>query len=235
MSLKYSLTENLLTAQPDDYHARPQEVSSHYLESIISQMLEKGSTVTRADILAVLNNFFEVAGSITASGETINTDLFKTGLSISGVFDGAGDTFDKSRHSIRVNTNAGKVLKDALAKIQVEKTTAPESIPYILEVKDSVSGSVNDQITSAGVLEITGSLLKIDGDHAANGVYLVAADGTKTKVPTLVENKPARLFVILPALTAGEYTLQVTTQYNGGGSGLKNPRTGTFSKPLTVA
>ena len=235
MSLKYSLTENLLTAQPDDYNARPQEVSSHDLESIISHMLEKGSTVTRADILAVLNNFFEVAGNITASGETINTDLFKTSLSISGVFDGAGDTFDKSRHSIRVNTNAGKVLKDALAKVQVEKTTASESMPYILEVKDSVSGSVNDQITSGGVLEITGSLLKIDGANAANGVYLVAADGTKNKVPTLVDNKPARLFVILPTLAVGEYTLQVTSQYNGGGAGLKTPRTGTFSKPLTVA
>ncbi|MDE0471513.1 MAG: DUF4469 domain-containing protein [Ekhidna sp.] len=233
MSLKYSLTENLLTAQPDDYNARPQDVKSHDLESIISQMLEKGSTVTRADILAVLNNFFEVAGSITADGEMINTDLFKTNLSITGVFDGAGDTFDKGRHTIKVNTNAGKVLKDALDKIQVEKTTAPEAIPYILEVKDSVSGSVNDQITSGGVLEITGSLLKIEGSDSNNGVYLVAADATKNKIVTLVDNKPARLFVILPTLAAGEYTLQVMTQYTGGNP-VKIPRIGTFSKPLTV-
>lgn len=234
MSLKYSLTQNMLTAQPDDYTARTQEVSSHDLESIISRMLEKGSTVTRADILAVLNNFFEVATSITADGENINTDLFKTRLSISGVFDTAGDTFDKSRHTIKVNTNAGKMLKGALANIQVEKTTAREFIPYVAEVKDSLSGSVNDQITSGSVLEITGSRLKVEGDHAANGVYLVAADGTKTKVTTLVENKPAKLFVILPALTAGEYTLQITTQYNVAGGHLKSPRTGTFSKPLTV-
>jgi len=235
MSLKYSLTENLLTAQPDDYNARPQDVKSHDMESIISQMLEKGSTVTRADILAVLNNFFEVAGTITADGETINTDLFKTNLSITGVFDGAGDTFDRGRHTIKVNTNAGKVLKGALDKIQMEKTTAPEAIPHILEVKDSVSGSVNDDITSGGVLEITGSLLKIEGNNSENGVYLVAGNGTKSKVVTLVDNKPARLFVILPKLAAGEYTLQITTQFNGGGSALKNPRTGTFNKPLTAA
>jgi len=234
MSLKYSLTENLLTAQSDDYNARPQEVKSHDLESIIGQMLEKGSTVTRADILAVLNNFFEVAGTITAAGETINTDLFKTNLSITGMFEGAGDTFDRGRHTIKVNTNAGKVLKEALDNIQVEKTTAPEAIPYILEVKDSVSGSVNDQITSGGVLEITGSLLKIEGDSTDNGVYLVAGNGTKNKIATLVDNKPARLFVILPKLSAGEYTLQITTQYTGGAP-VKTPRTGTFSKPLTVA
>jgi len=234
MSLKYSLTENLLTAQPDDYSARPQDLKSHNLESIISQMLEKGSTVTRADILAVLNNFFEVTETITANGEIINTELFKTNFSITGVFNGAADTFDKNRHAIKVNTNAGKVLKDALAKIQAEKITVTEAIPYILEVKDSVSGSVNDQITSAGVLEITGSLLKIEGSNSNNGVRLTAGDGTKHKIRTLIDNKPSRLFVILPKLKAGEYTLQVTSQYGGGNSMLKNPRTGTFNKLLTV-
>ncbi len=234
MSLKYSLTENLLTAEADDYSARPQDVKSNDLENIITQMLEKGSTITRADILAVLNNFFEVAGTITASGETINTDLFKTNLSITGVFAGATDTFDKGRHRIKVNMNAGRILKEAATKIQVEKITVPEAIPHILEVKDSVSNSVNEHITSGGVLEITGSLLKIEGESSDNGVFLVSGDGTKNKIITLVDNKPARLFVILPSLSSGEYTLQVTTQYNGGGSGLRNPRTGIFNKPLTV-
>ncbi|UOB18415.1 DNA-binding domain-containing protein [Abyssalbus ytuae] len=234
MSLKYSLNENLLTPQPDDYSARPQGVKSHDLESIIAQMVSKGSTVTRTDILAVLNNFFEVVGAITANGETINTDLFKTNFSISGVFEGATDGFDKSRHTIKINTNTGKVLKEALAKIQVEKITTPEIIPHIIEVKDSISGSVNDHITSNGILEITGSLLKIEGDHPDNGIYLIAEDGTKNKVTTIADNKPGRLFAVLPTLTAGEYTLEVTTQYNGGNSELKAPRTGTFNKPLTA-
>ncbi len=235
MSLKYALTENLLTPQPNDYIARPQDIKSHDLASIINQMLDKGSTVTRADILAVLNNFFEVAATITANGEIINTTLFKTILSVTGVFDGATDNFDQKRHTIKVNTNPGKVLKDALTKIQVEKVTAPEAMPHILEVKDSVSGSVNDQITSKGVLEITGSLLKIEGENTNNGVYLVASDGAQNKIITIIDNKPARLFVILPTLSQGEYSLQITTQYNGGSSGLKSPRTGTFHKPLTVS
>ncbi|MDE5421520.1 DUF4469 domain-containing protein [Ancylomarina sp. DW003] len=234
MSLKYSLTENLLTAEVDDYNARPQEVTSYDLEDIIAQMLEKGSTVTRSDILAVLNNFFEVAGTITSNGGMINTDLFKTNFSVTGVFNGATDAFDKSRHAIKINTNAGKVLKTALTKVKVEKVASAETIPHILEVKDSISGSVNDQISSEGVLEITGSRLKLDGDNATNGVYLVASDNTRNKVVTVVDNKPARLIVILPTLAAGEYSLQITTQYNGGGSGLKSPRTGTFSKLLTV-
>ena len=78
-------------------------------------------------------------------------------------------------------------------------------------------------------------MLKIEGNHSDNGVYFIASDGTKKRVATIADNKPARLFVVLPKLTNGEYTLQITTQYNGGGSGLKNPRTGTFYKLLTVA
>ena len=98
---------------------QPETFVSHLQQKAILRAAEEYMLQTNwpGDILAVLNNFFEVAVGITASGETINTDLFKTNLSISGVFDGAGDTFDKSRHSIRVNTNAGKLLKEALTKI----------------------------------------------------------------------------------------------------------------------
>ncbi|MBC6401049.1 MAG: DUF4469 domain-containing protein [Ekhidna sp.] len=38
---------------------------------------------------------------------------------------------------------------------------------------------------------------------------------------------------MLPKLTAGEYTLQVTTQYTGSAP-VRTPRTGIFSKLLTV-
>lgn len=235
MNLKYSLAPNLLTSRVDNYTARAQNVKSHDLESIIRIMLAEGSRVTRADILAVLSGFFEVAGILTAKGEAINTDLIKTSFSITGTFDSVEDTFDNSRHAVRVNINAGKILKEAVAQIQIKKVTAPEAIPRILNVKDSISGSVNDRITSNGVLEIIGSLLKIEGDNVNNGVYLIGSDGTRNKVVTLIENKPRRLFVILPTLAAGEYTLQIITQHNGGTPWLKSPRTGVFHMPLTIA
>ena len=203
MSLKYSLTENLLTQQSDDYRASPQEVKSHDLESIIAQMLEKGTTVTRSDILAVLNNFFEVAETITTNGEMINTQLFKTNVSITGVFDGAGDVFDKNRHTVKVNLNPGRLLKDGIAKVQVEKVSVSEITPHVLEVKDSVSGSVNDEIKSGGVMEVKGSHLKVEGDDPSNGLYLIGQDAKKYKVITLIENKPSKLYAIIPTLEPG--------------------------------
>lgn len=234
MPLHYSLTENLLTPQPDDYTARVQNVQSHNLDSIATLMLQRGSTLTEPDILATLKLFFTVSSDLTARGEAINTPLFRTSFSVAGVFNRASDTFDSNRHEVKVNVTAGKILKDTLEKIRLEKITVPENAPHIIEVEDSVSSNVNSQITAGGVLKITGSVLKIEGEHPDNGVYFIAADGTATKVVTLVENKPAQLIVMIPTLEPRTYRLQVTTQHNNTGAGLKNPRTGTFGQSLTV-
>lgn len=233
MSLQYALLEALLTPAPDDYTAQVQNVKSYDMESVIEKMLQKGSTITKTDTLAVLNSFFETVSEIVRQGENVHLDLFSTRLSLSGIFNGATDTYDPKRHSIRVNVNAGKLLKEVAKHIKPEKVDSSETLPHILEVTDSISGSVNDKITSGGVLTLVGSRLKIAGENTENGVYLIDEKGKKYKVSTLVENKPARLIAILPSLATGTYTLQITTQFTGGAY-LKQSRTGIFDSPLTV-
>lgn len=234
MSLKYALVENLLTSRTNDYVAKPQEVRSHDLASITERMIQKGSTITKTDTLAVLNTFFEVVKEITQEGETIHTELIHTNFSIQGVFDSATEKFDPKKQKLKINVNAGKKLKKALPLVTLEKTTTTEPLPNLVEVKDSISGSVNDRITSGGVVEIIGSMLKVEGTKTANGVFFTAQDGTAHKVNTIVENKPSKLIVICPTLTPGKYTLQVTTQYSGSKQ-VKETKTGTFHKQLTVA
>ena len=50
--LKYALRENLLTPAPDDFMAQVQDVRSYTLDEIIDLMMQKGSTLTRADVKA---------------------------------------------------------------------------------------------------------------------------------------------------------------------------------------
>ena len=90
MSLKYALVENNLTSKNEDFVAHPQEVKSHDFDSIVDMMLQKGSTITKTDILAVLNSYFETIKEITKNGETVVTELINTNFSIQGVFNGAG-------------------------------------------------------------------------------------------------------------------------------------------------
>ena len=130
--------------------------------------------------------------------------------------------------------NAGKRLKEVLAGIRVEKVESVKALPHVLEVKDSITGSVNRQISTGGVVEIIGSRLKIKGDDPENGIYFEDSQGKTYKVQTLIENKPARLIVLVPSLEKGMYSLHIQTQYAKGSATVKQARTGTFEHPLSV-
>ena len=233
--LKYTLRENLLTAAPDDFMAQVQDVRSYTLDEIIDAMMQKGSTLTRADVAAVLQIYGEVCASLIADGCALNTPLMNTALSISGVFNGANDAFDKKRHAVNLNMTAGTALKAALGKIKCEKTGTTSTDPYINEVKDVVSGKVNEVLTKGGVVQITGSRLKFDQKDTAQGIFFVPETGAPVRAAVIAENKPARLMAIIPAdLAAGTYYIEVRTKMDTKGKTLKTLKTGKFNKPLTV-
>ena len=233
--LKYSLRENLLTPAPDDYMAQVTDVRSYTLDEIIDLMMDKGTTLTRADVAATLQVYGEVCSSLIKDGAALNTPLMNTSMSISGVFDGANDSFDKKRHTVNLNITAGILLRDVLPKIKCEKTEAASTDPYITEVADIVSGKVNEVLTKGGVVQLTGSRLKFKADDTAQGIFFVPETGNPVRASVIAENKPARLMAIIPAdLPAGTYYIEVRSKHSGGGKPLKAVKAGRFAKPLTV-
>ena len=233
--LKYSLRENLLTPAPDDYMAQVADVRSYTLDEIIDLMMDKGTTLTRADVAATLQVYGEVCSSLIKDGAALNTPLMNTALSISGVFNGANDSFDKKRHTVNLNITAGILLRDVLPKIKCEKTEGASTDPYITEVTDIVTGTVNTTLTKGGVVQLVGSRLKFDAKDAAQGIFFVPETGEAVRAAVIAENKPARLMAIIPAdLAAGTYYIEVRSKHSGGGKPLKAVKAGRFAKPLTV-
>ena len=233
--LKYCLRENLLTPAPDDYMAQAADVRSYTLDEIIDLMMEKGTTLTRADVAATLQVYGEVVSAIIKDGSAVNTPLMNTSMSISGVFDGANDSFDKKRHTVNLNITAGILLRDVLPKIKCEKTEGASTDPYITEVTDIVTGTVNTTLTKGGVVQLVGSRLKFDAKDAAQGIFFVPETGEAVRAAVIAENKPARLMAIIPAdLAAGTYYIEVRSKHSGGGKPLKAVKAGRFAKPLTV-
>lgn len=232
--LKYALRENLLTPDENDYMAQTADVRSFSLDEIIDLMMEKGSTLTKADTKAALQVYGEVVSALIKDGAAVNTPLMNTSLSISGVFNGAADSFDKKRHSVNLNLTAGPLLKDAAAKIKCEKTEAADTNPYITEVTDVVSGKVNEVLTAGGIVQLVGSRLKFDQKDESQGIFFVAETGEAVRATVIAENKPARLMAIIPAdLPAGNRYVEVRTKYTVGGKPLKKAKIGRFTKPLT--
>lgn len=235
--LKYSLRENLLTADPDDCMAQVQDVRSYSQDEIIDLMLRRGTTLTRADVAAVLQVYTEVVGELTADGSSVNTPLFNTGFSVGGVFTGMSDSFDKTRHSVSVNINAGTALREAVKSVKTEKTESANTDPYITEAADVVSGAMNSVLTAGGILRLTGSRLKFDATDAGQGVFLVPESGGEAvRCSVVAENKPARVMVMIPAdIASGTYYAEVRTKLLGNSQAGKTLKTGRFSRPLEVA
>ena len=232
--LKYSLVENYLTERPDDYSAQTHSVVTVDKEGLIARMLRRGTSLTRTDILAVMNGMEETVVEIHNEGGTVTHPLFNTSFSISGVFEGAMDSFDGNRHKLNINVTKGVLLREVEKRVRFEKTNSPAPLPQIQEVKDSVSGTINDRLTSGGVAEVRGYNLKIEGDDPTCGLWFIAEGGQETQAVTVVENKPSRILAMIPSLASGKYQIKVVTQFNGSGKWLKSPKQFVYPKRLIV-
>ncbi|MDE6350451.1 MAG: DUF4469 domain-containing protein [Treponemataceae bacterium] len=234
--LKYSLRENLLTADPDDCMAQVQDVRSYSQDEVIDLMMRRGTTLTKADVAAVLQVYTEVIGELTADGSAVNTPLFNTSFSVGGVFSSMSDSFDKTRHTVSVNVNAGTALREAVKSVKTEKTEGSNTDPYITEAADVVSGAVNGTLTAGGILRLTGSRLKFDAADGAQGVFLVPESGGEAvRCGVVAENKPARVMVMIPAdIASGTYYAEVRTKIVEGNKSGKAMKVGRFGRALSV-
>ena len=234
--LDYSLVENLLTPAPDDYMAQTANVRSYTNDEIADRILKTGAGLTKSDILSVLQAQNEVICDIIAEGDAVNTPLFNAQPSISGVFDGAGDSFDSSRHQIKINLSAGTALRQSIGKVRTKKITVADVVPIINEVKDMVTGSVNEQLKRNSVVQITGGRLKFFPEDAENGVFLVNYHtGVFTKLDVVIENKPARIMAMIPQSQAtGTYFIEIRTTFTTGTRPSKSLKTGRFYKTITI-
>ena len=229
----YSLNKNPLTGHTNEYIAQVLPSDSCDKASLITRMLRKGTTATQTDIVSILTLLEETVAELTNQGITLNTPLFNTSFSMSGVFESAIDTFDTKRHKLNVKLAKGTLLRDAIADIHLEKTRKVTPQPQLFEVKDSISGKVNEILTSGGVVEVRGNNIRIAGENSDCGLWFVSASGNAAKAQVIAQNKPSLIVAIIPLLAAGSYTIKIVTQYTGGAL-LKTTKTSSFGKTLTI-
>jgi hypothetical protein len=211
MSLEYALVLNLLTPAPDDYRAVVPDASVKTVDELVDDVLASGTTITKADMLAVLEGFETAVVRHLTTGGRVTTPLFNAGPSIRGVFEGKEDRFDPSRHTISLNLSPGLRLRKVPSEIKVEKVTTEAFHPVLDRFEDAVSGEANSLITPGGGGTLLGSNLKIRDDNAAAGIFFINASNEETKAGPLLENRPGKLIFLIPELPAGSYTLEVRT------------------------
>ena len=204
-------------------------------EELIDRIADRGSTLTKTDLVAVFNIANEELTKAAEKGETINLPLLNSSFSISGIFDSPMDSFDGTRHKLNLNLTKGMLMREAEKKVKLEKTNTTAPLPNILEVFDFKSGTVNDRLTPDGVVEARGFNLKIEGDDPACGLWFVSENGQEQiKAEIFIENKPAKVTAFIPNLNPGKWQLKLATQFSTGGIVLKTPKTFVYPVNLEV-
>lgn len=231
MALKFALFENHLTSDPNDYMAVVQNLQSKTQDDVIDLMISRGSTVTTAEALSVLEEYAVAIIQLLKDGCSVNTPLFNLSPSIKGVFTSADQAFNASQHTVKINITAGSRLRDVGAQVSVEKVkgASPQPDPEYLD--DLGSGTRNDQLTPGNIVQLFGSRLKFDPMDQTQGVFFIAADGSETKVQVVARNKPAQIDFLLPALAPGEYRLEIRAVLYKG----KELKKGTLPVSLSVS
>ena len=221
MAINYCLLENNLTSDPNDYAAQVKITSSADLEQIADRMIEQGSTVTKADILAVLEDTIKASEGLLLEGYRVQLgglcELFPR---IKGVFNGITDTFDSSRHRVDVGANPGIRVRKAVrngANVAKQETIKPT--PALLEYVDLGSGETNSTITPNNIGTINGHRLKFDPSQADEGIFFIAIPtGTELKVTAVQRNKPGQLVFMVPDMpTGGTLNLEVRARFTEDG------------------
>jgi hypothetical protein len=233
MPLKYSLTENPLTPDPNDRSAVTYVNQVHTLDDLIDQIVSRGSTVTRAEVLSVFEKLCLAVEQSVKEGNAVNTPLFMITPSIKGRFDTNADSFDGNRHEIRLRMKPGRRLKEAAQHIRVEKKTGGKQRPMPQYFYNSATQTYDDVITPAQGGSIRGVKLKFDEHEPEQGIFFInTSNGSIIRVNGgLIRNMPRELIFIIPAaIPPGTYKLEVSTVFRSS----KKLRSGALPHTLVV-
>ena len=195
-------------------------------------MIARGSTITKADALAVLQDYHDTINELVLQGFKVVTPGANYGLSLKGNFSGQTDAFDPSRHQTAARVSPGVQYRRTIReRVQLQKQEPSIPQPKLLAYANLNNGDSGEVLTPGGPAQLNGHRLKFDPADPEQGIFLLAADNTETRIETIIRNTPNELIFLVPAgLAPGNYTLAVRALF-----GQNSLRTGLFADTLTVA
>lgn len=239
--LHVALQENALASTDEQtvYYGRVVKMDSIGKDTIVHDLVTIGQDegLGTDALLRVWNILDAAVIDRVKRGYFVSTGLCNVRLAVKGTFASKSETFDPEKHCVRPVLIASDELKTSLADSRVEIFQGNTTAPEITAIRNCETGEGNTA-TSGGLLEITGSNIRVVGDDDSVGVYFVSeADNSEHKVDEtkIAVNSKNRVTVIVPELSAGSYRLRITTRYMGSADIYKREsRSAVWGEVVTV-
>jgi hypothetical protein len=237
---KVWLRFNFLTKKVDnDYVAEVSTVGNTLRNEDIARLIVEGRSEYRYEtILSILNERDTVVRDTVLGGSSVQDSNIHLAPLVTGAWIGSDPVYNPKEHKNTVSATLTNDMRAALENVNVEvlgkKTDGGAIIGLVTDV---LTGKTDGTISTGGDIFIRGEKIKIAPDNvAALGVFFVDAAGTEIPLDhPITENGPKKIVCRVPlAVTAGEYTLKIVTQFANGTTCLKEPRTIIYDLPLKV-
>ncbi|WP_028972495.1 DNA-binding domain-containing protein [Spirochaeta cellobiosiphila] len=230
--INYYLHQNKLgTAKEDSLfiaRVKPNLHVNH--DDMIGLMANKNTTVSRQDIVVVMDLLKEVLEEQLVLGNTVSTNIGRFYVSLGGGFASTSDEYDNTKHSLRIKAKPNTQLVSTVqGKSSVSRVRYNPVTPVIDTIYDMTSQSFSSDLVAGALIELRGNLFKGEDSDKA-GVFFVNSDtDVVTKISSVYRTLPSSILLSIPEdLEAGNYTVEVRTM---SGSVL---RTGSYYDEVTV-
>ncbi len=231
--LNYALYPNGLTKDdPDDQIAGPIDIITNDLDALVMKVTRQNSMLKPWEVKGAIEAYWQAIADYIRHGEAYSDNYVSTHFRISGVFQNDDDHFDPKRHTLEVAAKLKPAVSSAVDEVNMKKAGIYKSKPVIDSVYDWGSDSRDSVLTPGDVLEISGELLKIQGNLDEEGIFFTnQGDGRETEGERPRTNEPKTLTLKIPALPTGIYCLEVRNSHHDR----KTLRVGIFAPTLVVS
>lgn len=203
---------NPLTPDPKECRAQVVSNGPKTLNDAIERALERGTLVTRTDLIAASEILFDVLSEFVVDGHTVITPLIRIRPSIRGSFENNQASFDRNRQEVFAAPSAGPLLRKKLARAKPRKIKPSVNEPILMKLIDQKSGGVNSEITPGGMALLIGQLLRFDAADPRQGLFFADSNRAETRVTDILEASAKKISFSIPAsLAPGRYSLVLRT------------------------
>ena len=236
--LDVQLYPNHLAGGEGTYLAKNTKEKTIDVEAICAAMKNRGGYEGSYDeAVKTVKHFFKEMMYQLCDGFSVNTGWFTVNVHIGGLFHSVKEGFDPHKHHVAFKFHMLKAMRNLTSLIGITINGHIEDPAFIAEFNDmEAHGAPHNYFEPGHVSEVLGRRIKIEGDPAKVGLWLVPVmDPTKAvKMSRIVENSPSRIQFIPVATGFQENRLEVRTYFSDG-TNLTTLRTITSPFVLTEA
>ncbi len=226
-----------ITERTDDRFGKVITSRSINEDDLVNMAVNRRTDLNPTTLKASMEILKELAIECILRGDSVRFGLAFFSLDAKGLFLGDNASWDSKQHRLVPRATPASELRERVKSASVKVRGMASVGTFINSVTDVVSGEVNTVLTPGGGVNVTGSKIKIAGEHRDNGLFLEDPEGNNIRIPmtSILVNDPSKISFVMPVdVEQGDYRLKITTQYTTGGTVLKEPRTYVFEYLLTA-